>query len=87
MIDGIFSKRRSCVACQQCAVTIFVVSLSGCAIGPKEMALGPEKRQLNVAAFDDVWTTIRDTHWDPDLGGLDWEALRDQYRPQVESAR
>lgn len=87
MTDGIVSKRRSCVACQQCAVTIFVVSLSGCAIGPKEMALGPEMRQLNVAAFDDVWTTIRDKHWDPDLGGLDWEALRDQYRPQVESAR
>ncbi len=87
LIDDIFSKRRSCVFCRQIAAIIFMVSLGGCAVAPKEMALGPEQRQLNVAAFDDVWTTIRDTHWDPDLGGLDWEALRDQYRPQVESAQ
>ena len=86
MTDGILSKRRSCGAYHQCAATIFMVSLSGCAVAPKEMALGPERRQLNVAAFDEVWTTIRDTHWDPNLGGLDWEALRDQYRPRVESA-
>ena len=43
-------------------------------------------RQANVASFDHMWTTIRDKHWDPELGGLDWEAVRDSLRPRVEAA-
>ena len=45
------------------------------------------ERALDVESFDQVWTTIRDTHWDPGLGGLDWDAVRDELRPQVEEAR
>lgn len=62
------------------------VLLSGCATRSSEPLLTAEQRQLNVASFDEVWTTIRDRHWDPELNGLDWEALRDQYRPRVEAA-
>ena len=80
-------RRRSRLAFHLCAATICMTSLGGCAFAPKEPLLSPEQRHLNVAAFDDVWTTIRDTHWDPDLGGLDWEALREKYRPCVKSAR
>lgn len=39
--------------------------------------------QLNVESFDMVWETIRDKHWDPELGGLDWTAARDTLRPKV----
>lgn len=43
---------------------------------------------LNLAAFDQVWTTIRDTHWQKDApGGLDWNAMRAEYRPRVEAAK
>ncbi len=42
----------------------------------------------DLAAFDQVWTTIRDTHWQKDApGGLDWNAMRAEYRPRVEAAK
>jgi carboxyl-terminal processing protease len=46
-----------------------------------------QPRSLDLAAFDQVWTTIRDTHWETSPGGLDWEAVRAEFRPQVEAAR
>lgn len=49
-------------------------------------ALSVEQRAANVASFDRVWTTIRDSHWDPTLGGLDWEAARTELRPRIEQA-
>jgi carboxyl-terminal processing protease len=48
--------------------------------------LSPEKRRLNLESFDYVWKTVRDKHWDPKLGGIDWEAVRDELRPKMEAA-
>lgn len=39
------------------------------------------------SAFDEVWATVRDRFYDPLLHGLDWQATRARYRPQVASAR
>ena len=39
-----------------------------------------------MQSFDQVWTTVRDNHWDPSLGGLDWEAIKAELRPRVEQA-
>ena len=33
-------------------------------------------RRLDLETFDKVWTTVRDRHYDPVLGGVDWEAVR-----------
>ena len=41
----------------------------------------------NIEAFEKVWTTVRDKHWDPKLGGLDWQAVHDELRPKVEAAK
>lgn len=46
-----------------------------------------DMRQLNVESFDYVWKTIRDKQWDPKLGGLDWAAVRERLRPEMEKAR
>lgn len=43
-------------------------------------------REANLASFDYVWTTVRDKHWDKTLGGVDWNAVRDELRPKVEKA-
>ncbi|MEO8026720.1 MAG: S41 family peptidase [Bryobacteraceae bacterium] len=43
-------------------------------------------RKRNLDSFDVVWTTIRDRHWQKQPGGLDWEAIRNEYRPRVERA-
>ena len=48
--------------------------------------LAPEQQRLNLESFEHVWTTVRDKHWDPKLGGLDWQAVHDELRPQLERA-
>jgi carboxyl-terminal processing protease len=48
--------------------------------------LTDEQRALNVESFEQAWETIRDKHWDPELGGLDWQAVHDEIRPRVEDA-
>jgi carboxyl-terminal processing protease len=50
-------------------------------------AQSEDLRRVNLESFDYVWKTIRDKHWDPNLGGLDWAAVRDRLRPQMEKAR
>jgi carboxyl-terminal processing protease len=40
-----------------------------------------------LAAFDEVWETVRDRFYDPRLHGLDWQAVRARYRPQATAAR
>ncbi len=43
-------------------------------------------RQLNIDTFEKVWTTIRDKHWEKNPGGLDWQAIHEEYRPRVDKA-
>ena len=52
----------------------------------RSAALTPDQRKLNLDSFEIVWQTIRDKHWDPKLGGLDWQAVHDELRPKVEAA-
>ena len=43
----------------------------------------PVDTETALATFDDVWTTVRDAHYDPDLNGVDWDAVRDELRPRA----
>jgi carboxyl-terminal processing protease len=36
--------------------------------------------------FDAAWELIRDTYYDPELRGVDWEAVRAELRPRAEAA-
>ena len=49
--------------------------------------LTPVQKQLNIESFERVWKMVRDTHWDPKLGGVDWQAVHDELRPAVERAQ
>lgn len=60
--------------------------LAGALPSPAQPALTPAQRQLNIDSFEMVWQTVRDKHWDPKLGGLDWQAIHDELRPKVEKA-
>lgn len=42
--------------------------------------------EKNQASFDMVWERIRDTHWDVDLNGVDWEAAKEELRPSLTEA-
>jgi carboxyl-terminal processing protease len=39
-----------------------------------------------LETFDAVWTIVRDTHFDPALNGVDWEAARAEFRPRAAAA-
>jgi carboxyl-terminal processing protease len=48
--------------------------------------LTPAEKQLNTASFEKVWTTIRDKHWEKNPGGLDWQAIHEEFRPKIDQA-
>lgn len=43
-------------------------------------------REGRLVVFDDVWQTIRERYYDPELHGLDWEELRARLRPLAAEA-
>lgn len=59
------------------------LALGACSSPPQ---LTPEQRDLNVRSFDQVWTTTRDSNFDPTMGGVDWEAAKTELRPKVQAA-
>lgn len=54
---------------------------------PLSAQLTPEQKRLNTESFEKVWTTIRDKHWEKNPGGLDWQAIHEEYRPQIDKAQ
>ncbi len=48
---------------------------------------GQGSAETDRSAFDEVWELVRDRFYDPRLNGLDWQAIRERYRPQAEAAR
>ncbi|HVF89512.1 MAG TPA: S41 family peptidase [Blastocatellia bacterium] len=36
-------------------------------------------------AFDIVWRTVKEKHFDPTFGGVDWDKVRERYAPRVTS--
>jgi carboxyl-terminal processing protease len=65
---------------------IFFLALACAAPAADRASLTAAQRQSNLDSFDWVWTTVRDKYWDPQLGGLDWQAARRELRPRVEAA-
>jgi carboxyl-terminal processing protease len=62
--------------------SVALVSLYG--QGPSQYTA--EQKRLNIASFEKVWTTIRDKHWEKKPGGLEWQAIHEEYRPRIERA-
>ncbi len=45
-----------------------------------------DETALDLASFDLVWETVKETYHDSTLAGLDWQGIRDRLRPRMESA-
>jgi carboxyl-terminal processing protease len=43
--------------------------------------------ERRTEAFEIVWQTVRDNHFDPGFGGVDWDAVRTEFAPRVAAAR
>jgi carboxyl-terminal processing protease len=46
----------------------------------------PGSVEAPLAVFDEVWQTVQEHFYDPTLRGLDWQAMREQYRPLAAAA-
>jgi carboxyl-terminal processing protease len=58
-------------------------------VAPKPAAAPAEPRPTDprlaadLDSFDKLWKTVKETFWDPKLGGVDWDAVRAELRPKV----
>jgi carboxyl-terminal processing protease len=48
-------------------------------------AAQPVSRALALETFDVVWKTIEERHFDATHNGVDWVAVREEFRPKVET--
>lgn len=58
---------------------------------PAPLALSPAasadlEPALALATFDEVWSVIERTHFDPTYNGVDWHAVREELRPHAHQA-
>lgn len=68
---------------------LLVAFATGCESTPQETQAAPPPDQtidteLALATFDEAWRLVRDTHFDPEFNGVDWDAVRDELRPRLE---
>ncbi len=52
-----------------------------------EASVSAATREGRLAIFDDVWETIRERYYDPNLHGVDWPRLGARFRPLAAAAR
>lgn len=43
--------------------------------------------QPDMAIFEAVWQGVRDGFYDPNMNGVDWQAVHDQYEPRILAAQ
>jgi len=56
------------------------------AAAPSVSAPGAEAERRRES-FDIVWQTVKDNHFDPKFGGVDWDGVRAEFAPRVAAAR
>lgn len=68
--------------------------LAGCVSTPAPRVsldgIPPERRaqaQANLAVFERAWSLVADRHYDPKLGGIDWQAAGEKFGAQAAAAK
>lgn len=56
------------------------------AAAPPVAAAGAEAERRRES-FDIVWRTVKENHFDPQFGGVDWDAIRAEFAPRAAAAR
>jgi carboxyl-terminal processing protease len=68
-------------------VTRFRAPAAAVALVAVAFALVSAQVPDGVETFDAAWTTIRDSHFDRTMNGLDWDAVRAELRPRAAAAK
>jgi len=79
--------------CLLAALSALLLTVSFWAQNPAQapvqtVAAGPfasaeKSADVRQQTFDIVWRTVKDKHFDPKFGGVDWDKIREQYAPRV----
>ena len=56
------------------------------ASGTAQSSASGRESGLGEATFDSAWSRIANTHFDPDMGGIDWQGVRVELRPRAVAA-
>ncbi|MDP9053939.1 MAG: S41 family peptidase [Acidobacteriota bacterium] len=64
-----------------------ILSVAVLFCGASRAQLTAKQKAENLESFETVWRTVRDRHPDPQLNGLNWQAIHDSTKPAVENAR
>jgi carboxyl-terminal processing protease len=57
------------------------------AVAPPAAAAAGAEAERRRESFDIVWRTVKENHFDPKFGGVDWDAVREEFAPRVANAR
>lgn len=76
-------------------IAIIMFSLAAGAQTPQPVASSPGNASPTAGGvnalwqetFDICWQKVRDTHYDPTFGGVDWEQVRRKYEPRLVTLR
>jgi carboxyl-terminal processing protease len=52
-----------------------------------DLSTSESSADLRRETFEIVWRTVNEKHFDPTLGGIDWEKVRRDYSPRVEQVK
>lgn len=86
---GKFRQLATLLLCVLCTPGLFVAqqvtsgSQADVGAADSDVEFNPE---VQLESFDQVWQTIKDTHWDPAVVGAAWDAARDRFRPGISEA-
>lgn len=61
-----------------------VVGAASPVVAKSEAAAAAERRK---EAFEIVWQTVKDYHFDPNFGGVNWDAVKAEFAPRVAAAQ
>lgn len=69
-------------------IVAWPIAVRGQATAPTRTAVGgvsaaEKPADVRRQTFEIVWRTVKDKHFDPTLGGIDWDKIRQQYEPRL----
>jgi carboxyl-terminal processing protease len=54
---------------------------------PSDQTNGENLRDIRQQSFEIVWRTVKEKHFDPAIGGVDWDKAHETYAPRVAAVK
>src|SRR5215467_6300866 len=77
------------IVCASCSICIAAHTRVPPASGADSTIEQPETLSLKTRQqiFEKTWKEIHEDYYDPQFNGVDWEAIRSQYRPRIANSK